>query len=740
MKRNRWLHWGILCALLHAGTLGAGTAEAASSEQEQSADVQEDGTARETALPETVVTADRNVLSGGLAGKKAHMGILGDVHVLDIPYSEQSMTQKTIETFGNTTAPLASVLMNDPSIRMSSSSAMYTDFSMRGVNMNGNHFMLNGIPSLFYQFTTPPSHIIERMDITSGPNAAVNGVSMSNNGTDSGATPAPGTINVITKRAHKEPITKYTQTVSGRGSLGEYIDIGRRFGKNDEWGIRINGEWLNGSTSLPGAKNNSQDIFINLDHQDKKSSTNLFFGYWDLKYYGGQRWFTYSGSGGELPHVPSSTMNYDFPETLKWMYLQVLTFNHEQKMNDKWSLFFNGGYSKRDGNKINATANLKFDENGSFTSENRSSSPVEAGQNSYLQIGVSGKVRTGAVQHRLALSIDRSKADYWSSGEQYGAKGFIGGNLYDGIVFKNGFYPIPGFISAKKSWTETNVGITLMDTLSYGKWQIMLAASRKHEHLENFSNKTVIRNDNTLPTWGLVYKPIKNLSLYYGHTESFSRGYVVTNTKYENRDAIMPPVKSKQNEIGVKFENKGLLTTLSYFNMDQGNRFEEKAQNGKWWYRDDGKNVYQGIELSANGRIAPKWTVTGGILYLDAKRDKTQYGRKDGWFVNGVAEWSGVLGVVYQADENLSFIGRGTWVDECFIDNNAASNGRTRIPAYTTLDLGVKYKSVIDQIPVEFSLMCYNALGKDHWMGRGGSTTFGLSMPRTWMFSASASL
>lgn len=155
-------------------------------------------------MDEVTVTADREgdvaALPGGLVNQTAKLGILGNKSVMDIPYSEMSMTEKTLETFSDPSQPLANVLQNNPSIRSSTSSPMYTDFSMRGINMNGNHMMLNGIPSLFYQFNGPPNHIIERMDITSGPNAGVNGVSMSNNGTNGGATPAPGTINVVTKK------------------------------------------------------------------------------------------------------------------------------------------------------------------------------------------------------------------------------------------------------------------------------------------------------------------------------------------------------------------------------------------------------------------------------------------------------------------------------------------------------------------------------------------------------------
>lgn len=216
--------------------------------------------AETTTLNEVTVEADRDKAAqvvaapGGLVNETAKLGILGNKSIHEIPYTEVSMNAKMLDTFADPSQPLASVLQNDPSIRSSTSSPMYTDFSMRGINMNGNHIMLNGIPSLFYQFNGPVNHIIERMDITSGPNAGVNGVSMSNNGTNSGATPAPGTINVVTKRAGEKPVTTFTETFSGRGNWGEYIDFGHRLGKDNEWGVRVMGEYMDGELALKNAE------------------------------------------------------------------------------------------------------------------------------------------------------------------------------------------------------------------------------------------------------------------------------------------------------------------------------------------------------------------------------------------------------------------------------------------------------------------------------------------------------
>lgn len=63
-----------------------------------------------------------------------------------------------------------------------------------------------------------------------------------------------------------------------------------------------------------------------------------------------------------------------------------------------------------------------------------------------------------------------------------------------------------------------------------------------------------------------------------------------------------------------------------------------------------------------------------------------------------------------------------------------------KIPSYVTADFGVDYKTRLADTPVKISAMCYNVAGKDYWMGRGGSTTFGLSMPRTITLTATFDL
>jgi len=676
-------------------------------------------------LDTILVESSHLTYPGGYINKKARYGILGYKDVLDIPYTQLSLTGKSIETFASPSSTLNDVLINVPSIRSSTSSPMYTDFSMRGINMNGNHMYLNGIPNLFYQFTTPPAHMIERIDVTVGPNAGINGATTSANGTNSGKSATPGIINVISKRAGDEPVTRYTQTFTGKGSWGEYVDVGRRFGKNKEWGLRINAGYLDGELSLSGAEKVEKTFFMNLDHRDDRSTSNLLLGFFDLRVNDGQRWFSLydSVNKGMMPRVPNAQNSYDFPETTKYVQGYLSTLNHEQKINDNWRWVFNAGVSTRHGTKYNAGAALYIDGYGNFVkSQNRLGHMNESSENLYLQTGVNGNFMTGSVKHNLAFSVDKAWTKYWSS-NAYSTYNLISGNLYDGIVF--GKYTLPQAGDAKLAYEETVDGVTLADTLEYKKLQVLVAASRRYGDFKSPTEK--VNNLDLAPSFGITYKPVKNLALYTGYSSSYSRGVFVTDSKYDNKGSILSPVRNTQTEVGVKYENKGLLTTLSYFVLNEGNYVDLPGSgNGKYILTQEGENRYKGIELTVNGKIAPKWNITGGLMYLGHNREKTGSANKDGWHVNGVSDWSSVIALEYNPDAKTSLIGRMNYSSSAYINDDKA-----QIPSYVTFDLGVTYKTKFAGTPVKLSAMCYNVANTDYWMGRGGSTTFGLSMPRT---------
>ncbi len=80
----------------------------------------------------------------------------------------------------------------------------------------------------------------------------------------------------------------------------------------------------------------------------------------------------------------------------------------------------------------------------------------------------------------------------------------------------------------------------------------------------------------------------------------------------------MPPAKTKQNEIGVKYGTKNGLFTLAYFDIEQASNISVN-RDGKNYLVQDGKISHKGVELSYNGKLAKKWNAMIGLAYMDAK-------------------------------------------------------------------------------------------------------------------------
>lgn len=208
----------------------------------------------------------------------------------------------------------------------------------------------------------------------------------------------------------------------------------------------------------------------------------------------------------------------------------------------------------------------------------------------------------------------------------------------------------------------------------------------------------------------------------------------VVSNKYKNVGEILPAAKTKQNEIGVKYLNRDLLTSLSLFDIKKAGNIDV-TEGGDLYQRQDGEDEYEGIEVAFNGKLAPKWNLMGGLMYLDAKHHKTTKTILENQRISGASRWNGVLTLEYEADDRYSFFGRVLHNGSAIIWNSETTN-QLDVPPYTTLDLGVKYKTTWNKIPVQFNLTCYNVLGKDYWIPKSGVDTVILGNPRTLALSA----
>ena len=275
-KRN------LALAVALAALGAAWTAPAAA--QESAADAEMD----QANLGETVVTASRQDGKGTFVTRRGSVGFLGSKDTMDVPFTTTNITQKAITQFDDGANPLPNALLMSPSVR-TSTSTMYNDYSIRGFQMNAYQFKVNGVPGMFSQ-TNMPANFVESIEVVSGPAIGIHGTTNSES--------AGGSVNLTTRKAEhgKERIT-YRQTINGRGALGEAFDIGKRFGKNEQWGVRVSAENIQGKTAVEREKLTTHDFYVNLDHVGNRSTTNLFAGYRYTKNESGQRYFAFDGEG-----------------------------------------------------------------------------------------------------------------------------------------------------------------------------------------------------------------------------------------------------------------------------------------------------------------------------------------------------------------------------------------------------------------------------------------------------------
>lgn len=678
-------------------------------------------------MNEVVISGSKDVMPGGFAKITSNVGIMGEKTIMETPFAKTNLSEKAITSFETPGEGLTSALINIPSVR-SASSTMYNDFWIRGSRITGYQMYVNGIPGLLTQ-TNIPTNFIGNIEVTAGPAMGFTGTTTQES--------AGGLVNLVSKRAGEQDVTKFKQTFSGKGSFGEYVDVGRRFGKDKEWGLRINAQNLSGETSVSNEKLTSRDLFINLDHKNEKSNTNLLAGYRYVHHENGVRWFQYKSTVTSIPSAPDAKNNYSFRGQEMEYDTWLVTLNHEQKLNDNWKAFFNAGYSRYhlDTNyNAQSSAYQVINNAGDFYAT--SWSKVFPVTSYYGQMGVEGKIVTGEVKHNLALAFDKA---WYNNGSGVDAPKFnqtVLGNLYNRTHIVGEELPAEkhgGFTAKNQYW-----GVSLADTMEYGKAALTLGVHKHNAKTASYKwdtgakSKDTEKSDSVSPTYALSYSPNENVTFYANHAESFNKGAVVPGSQngheLENKGEMLTPTKTKQNEIGVKYQNKGVLTTLSVFDLKQAANMDVQKSDGKWYLVQDGENEFKGVELTVNGQIAKKWNAMGGLTYLDGQI-KNAYNVKSGTKVNATPKWNGVLGLEYQADDDFSVLGRAVYFGNCTIQNE-----RLSVPSYLTFDLGLKYKTKVSNTPVTLSAMCYNLTGKDYWITSGNTTM--LNNPRTMMLTA----
>lgn len=674
--------------------------------------------------------------AGGQVATGGGLGILGNRSTMDTPFSQTSYTAKTIQD--QQARSVADVLQNDPSVRVTqAASAGYGQdtYNIRGFFYSSGDQGLNGLYGLAPYYSTVPN-FIERIEVLKGPSALLNGMP------PGGA--IGGSINLITKQAPDFPITQVTTTYQSDGLLGTQLDFARRYGTNNEFGVRFNGGYGAGDTSIDGQHTELGNAVLNLDYRGDRLRLSADVGYQNENLDSPLRFITFNQMLGlnTVPPPPSAGSNYGVP----WSYWKptekFAMVQGEFDVTDKITAYAAYGWHDSDIDILYPSPTV-INADGDWLAR-----PLKGSQHIETWSGVAGvrtEVDTGPINHLFNVSYSSVSRD--DNGKFAGpdgpgcfpalGPGFICSNLYNPAKL-----PVPTFLPPGSTLTETRLdSFGVSDTMSIlnDRVQLTVGARRQTAGAESRNLLTGVTTSSTedsvwSPAYALLIKPWNNVSLYANYIEGLKIGETVPEI-YDNGGTVFPPFQTEQKEVGVKFDFGRISTTVAAFDITQPSMITVGTLPGRRELNGEQRN--RGIEFNVFGELTPSVRVLGGVAYIDGRLEKTANGANDGNKAQGVAEWNVNLGAEWDTPfvPGLALTGRMIYTGDAYIN----ATNTLSIPDWTRFDVGARYTFVSpwNGKPITLRFAVENVANESYYAGSytaDGIVTLGA--PRTYLLSS----
>lgn len=645
--------------------------------------------------------------AGGQVARGGRFGMLGNKDIMDAPFNIAAFTAQTVND--QQARSIADILVNDPSAQLSSARTnIGEDFSLRGFPMASQDVALNGMYGLMPYFRVPVE-MAERIEVLKGPSALLNGMPPSGN--------VGGAVNVVTKRASAEPLTRIGVTYMSDSVFGTQVDIGRRFGEAQEFGVRFNGAYRDGDTTIDRQSLTETVGALGLDYSGEKLrlSADVIYQHEDIDNVVRQFTLPPPGTVTDIPGAPDNDLNYPGYGYSK-MGDRTLALRGEYDFNEHLTAY--AGYGDRD-SKMNAVAGNPTinDNDGNFSSV--AMWQVFGIRSHSAEAGLHAAFSTGAIEHQVTVGATRviQNADIFF----VPAGGLELSNLDDPV--RAGPTSTAGWSAhAEKYTTITLTSYAVADTLSFfeDRFELTLGARRQQVEQQQFVFGTTEPYDksSTTPVVGVVFKPQPDLSLYANYIEGLSPG---PQLPLGSVGAMKAPIKTKQHEAGVKYDWGRIATTVSVFQIKRPDVSGDNEQRNR------------GIELNVFGEIAPGVRLLGGGSYMDPELTKTANGADEGNDAVGVPREQVNLGSEWDMPfaPELTLTARAIYTGKQYLD----TANDLPIPAWTRFDVGGRYKLNVFAKPVVLRANVDNLFNRNYW----GASPFGylyVGTPRTLQLSA----
>ncbi|MBO9509339.1 TonB-dependent receptor [Thalassospira sp. A3_1] len=665
--------------------------------------------------------------AGGQVATGGRLGMLGNTDIMDAPVSITSYTSEKIADQQAET--IADVLQYDPSVRAPNAETSNLDtYQIRGFGMNlGNagEVSFNGAYGVAPTFRVD-SNVAERIEVIKGPNALLNGMS------PTGA--VGGAINIVPKRAGDVDLNRVTADYGRGEQAGGNVDFSRRFGADEEFGVRFNGGYHNGDTFLDHQTRERSLGALALDYKGDKFRASIdLIDQREKLNAPAREFFIPATSTFAVPDAPDGSTN----PVQEWEWSDAIDqsglVQAEYDAFDNLTVFggFGGGRTELD--RLFGTPTL----------QNSAGDYAETGL-SYRRFltdrwsvngGVRGEFETLEVKHKATFEATRYENTLRQGVNSTGVGTAPSGNIYAISSAAPVIFRAPA--SRGKTSESQLTGYALADTMAFWDEQVLFTIGARHQSIsaDNYTNGVISSSydDSAIsPMVGLVVKPVETVSLYANYVEGLNQGEIAGNDT-ANEGQAMSPYVTEQIESGVKLDFGTIGGSISVFQITKPDGDVDPDTNV---FRADNEQRNRGLEFNVFGRVTENVRLLGGVMFLDSEitkavdpaiKGKRPVGTPD-MQVNLVGEWDTPF------VDGLTLSGTITHTSEQFVD----TNNRQGIPDWTTLDLGARYKTELYGTPMTVRASIQNITDEKYWSGVNDYRLLSLGAPRTAFVSVTA--
>ncbi len=686
------------------------------------------------AAPPEIASASAPASSGGVS-----VGAVPDPTALlkdesGLPLTKVVVSRKQIES-GAEQEGYTEAVKNVPGAMNNNGKGNANDaLRFRGLQLGlFSNYRINGGLAIT-NVVTVPTEDKEKVEALKGANALMFGL----------ASPA-GILNLVTKR----PRDIATATVSGNsfGQYGMAVDLGRRFGDERQFGVRVNAAATHIETGTRGMSgtgdvfsiaadwNPTRDLSFKLDFEDYARS---------VVEQGGVVPPTAVNNKITVPTPPDPRKllsgNWDIYDP----HTQNSILRADYKIADNWSVVAEGGtsFSTRDRTQVRIVLTNPVTGDGQ---QNVVFAKGQRFENYYEKVEMRGVIPTGWVRNDVTLGFSSAERDQNgpSTYSPLAADNNRPINIYDPIMM-----PPPADPRKPLTYKPTeskDSGPYAYDTISLGSDFKLLVGIRKTKY--DFS-QTLLANGPSSTThytpttkgYGLLYDFAPRSTVYASYMQSMEDGSIVPigpiqGKSVTNANEVLSPAVATQKEVGMRsayFENA--FINIDYFDIVKKNTNFISDSPTSVVDRYDGQLHLSGVEIQANAQLDRSWALSGGAQVMKAVQ---QGGANDGFTTENTPKSILTGNVDYRAPwaKGLAFKLGTSYISARYIGNSQQGE----IPSVTLLSAGASYETRTFGHRTSYIFGIENLTDRRYWAS-ATSSAFGPGMDRSYRFSVKTDL